>query len=396
LLLATMEHQKPPQPIEVAAGAASKDIVVTVEPRDGVIRGVVTLDGKTTPNVWVTARLLRPDGSLFPGDLGSSEPVLTDANGNFVIDHLRDRPYTLVAEGPRAASQGEKAAVKPGETTTIELQSLGALTGHVKLRGRPVASYDLRCRRGTVLAEPIELHVDTADGGYALDHLAPGHYRCGASTKAGNAAGEADVASAKATLELTLVPWATITGRAVNALTGAPVPHLPAQAYSYTGADDQVAAFAFFEGAKRPESAANGSFTIDHVANGSGHISLWDAPVTHPIGHKAYTVAAGARIDIGTVFVIPSQTGDPGTLGMDVKPSGNDAFEVTAVSADGPAAHAHLVVGDKITAIQGHTIAELTSDMVRRLVAPGTISAGQTLKLTLARGTTVTVTVSKL
>lgn len=376
-------------------GPALTDIVVTVEPHDGVIRGVTTFGGKPMRDVWVTARLLRPDGSLFPGDLGNSEPVLTDANGNFVIDHLRERPYTLVAEGPRAASRGEKAGVKPGETTTIELQSLGALTGHVKLRGRPVTSYDLRCRRGTADPNPIELHIDAADGGYALDDLTPGHYQCGASTKAGNAAGEVDVASAAATLEVTLVPWATITGRAVSPLNGAPVPHLPAQAYSYSGADDQMAASAFYDGDKRPKSEANGRFTIDHVANGPGHISLWDPPVTHPIGHKAYTVTAGARIDIGTVLVIPPLTGDPGTLGMDVHLSG-DAFEVTTVSADGPAAHARIVVGDKITAIQGHTIAELTSDMVRRLLAPGSIGAGQTLELTLARGTTVSVTVAKL
>ena len=149
LLLATEEHQHQPLPIEVAAGAALTNIVVTVEPHDGVIRGVVTLGGKATRDVWVTARLHRPDGSLFPGDLGNSESVLTDANGNFVIDHLRERPYTLVAEGPRGASRGEKAGVKPRDTTTIELQSVGTLTGHVKLRGRPVTSYDLRCRRGT-------------------------------------------------------------------------------------------------------------------------------------------------------------------------------------------------------------------------------------------------------
>lgn len=49
---------------------------------------------------------------------------------------------------------------------------------------------------------------------------------------------------------------------------------------------------------------------------------------------------------------------------------------VTIVSADGPAAHAGIVVGDKITAIQGHMIAELTSDIVRGLLVPGAIGAG--------------------
>ena len=136
--LMLMSYQDTPLPIEVATGAAITGIVVTVELRDGVIRGVATFGGKPARDAWVTARLHGPDGNLFPGEIGDSEPVLTDANGNFVIDHLRPRAYTLVAEGPRAASRGEKPGVKPGDTTTIELQSLGALTGHVKLRGRPV------------------------------------------------------------------------------------------------------------------------------------------------------------------------------------------------------------------------------------------------------------------
>jgi hypothetical protein len=392
-LLATEEQQIPPLPTEVAAGAALTNLVVTVEPHDGVIRGVVTLDGKPTRDVWVTALLQRPDGSLFPGDIGNSESVLTDANGNFLIDHLLERPYTVVAEGSRGASRGEKAGVKSGDTTSIELQPVGTLTGHVKMGGKPVTSYDLRCRRGT--ADPIDLHVEAADGAFALDYLSQGHYRCGAATKTGNAAGEIDIGSAPATMDLTLVPWATITGLAISVLDGAPVPQLPAQSYSYSGADDQVSAFAFYEGAKRPKTDANGRFTIDHVANGPGHVSLWDQRVRRPVGNRAYTVTPGARIDIGTVLVIPPRVGDRGTLGMDVKPSGA-AFEVTAVSADGPAAQAGIVVGDKITAIQGHTIAEITSDMVRRLLAPGAIGAGQTLKLKLARGTTVSVTVAKL
>jgi hypothetical protein len=393
MAVATMEKEKPSEPVEVAAGVDLTGIVVTVEPHDGVIRGVVTLDGKPTRDVWVSARLQRPDGSLWPGELGNSEPVLTDATGSFVIDHLLARTYTLVAEGPRGASQGEKAGVKPGDTTTIELQRVGTLTGHVRLRGAPVTSYDLRCRRWP--AEPIEVHIDAADGRFTLERLAPGHYQCGVSAKAGNAAGEVDVPAGATRLELTLVPWATITGRAISALNGAPVPHVLAQAYSNSGADYKAAASAMFGGDRKFESDANGRFTIARVANGPGHVSLWDSQIIRPIAHKPYRVTAGERVDIGTMWVVPPRAGDPGTLGLDVKLSG-DALEVTTVAPGGPASRADIVPGDKITAIQGHTITELTPKVAQLLLATGSIGAGQTLAVRLARGTTVSVTAAKL
>lgn len=394
LLMVKQRSKKQPEPIEITAGADVTNIVVTVEPHDGVIRGVVAIGGRPARDVWVTARLQDPEEMPIPEDIASSEPVLSDANGKFVIDHLlRARTYTVVAEGPRGESRGETVGVKPGEATTIELAATGALTGHVKMRGAPVTSYDLECRRG--YGDPIDIHVDAADGGYTIDHLAPGRYRCGVSAKAGNAGGDVVIAAGATTLDLTLVPWATVTGRAVSALDGTPVPHLHAQTFSESGADDRAEASAVFDGEKRHETDANGRFTIPRVANGPGHVSLWDPPFTHPIADKPYAVTGGARIDIGTMMVVPPRAGEPGTFGMSAKPSGG-ALEVATVTADGPASRAGIVSGDKITAIQGHTIGELTPEVAQQLLTSGNIGAGQTLAITLARGTTVRVIAAKL
>ena len=103
---------------------------------------------------------------------------------------------------------------------------------------------------------------------------------------------------------------------------------------------------------------------------------------------------SGERIDIGTLLVPPLRSNDPGTFGIDVKLSG-DALEVTTAAPASPASVAGIVIGDKITAIQGHTIAELTPDVAHTLVSSGSISVGQTLAVTLASGKTVNVTAAK-
>ena len=389
LLVLMAEKKKPPEPIDIASGADATGALVTVEAHDGVIRGVVTARGKATRDAWVTARLQPPEGEPpWPSEIVDSEPVPTDASGTFVIDHLRGGAYTLIADGPRGASHGEKTGVKLGDTTTIELQSFGTLTGHVMIGAVPVASYDLECRGPP---GPIDTRVDAADGGYSLDHLPPGHYRCSVSAKAGNAAGEVNVPG---TLDLAMVPWATVTGIAISALSGAPVSRLHADVLSDSGGGDKTAASSIFSGDNRPESDAAGRFTIDHVANGRGHVALWPHSITHPLASKEYTATPGQRIDVGTVMVVPPLVGDAGTLGMEAKLSG-DALEVTTVTAGGPAAQAGIVSGDKITAIQGNTIAELTPTVAQQLVASGAIGAGQTIALTLARGTTVSVNAAK-
>jgi predicted metalloprotease with PDZ domain len=169
---------------------------------------------------------------------------------------------------------------------------------------------------------------------------------------------------------------------------------LHADVVSDSGGGDKAAASAIFRGENRPETDAAGRFTIDHVANGRGHVALWPHSITHPLASKEYTAAAGQRIDVDTMMVVPPLDGASGTLGIEATLSGN-TLEVTTVIARSPAAQAGIVAGDEITAIQGHTIAELTPTVAEQLVASGAIGAGQTVAFTLARGTTVNVTAAK-
>jgi protocatechuate 3,4-dioxygenase beta subunit len=266
------EAKKKRPVIDLAAGAERTGVVVTVAARDGVIRGVVIgADGQPAPDSWVTAHLAPRAGMSVMGDYADyfgPPPVLTKEGGKFTIDKLRDGTYVVVADGPRGASRAQKTDVKPGDTITLELAPLGTLSGHVMQRAAPLAAYDLDCRGP---AGRVDRHVEAADGSYTLEHLAPGHYACEATADAGTADGEVEVPAGAATLELTLVPWASIVGTVVSVLTGKPVPNVAAIVSSGHGDTKEIANLLIGGG---PSTDASGRFTIDHVGAGSGSVTL--------------------------------------------------------------------------------------------------------------------------
>ncbi|HTR49268.1 MAG TPA: carboxypeptidase regulatory-like domain-containing protein [Kofleriaceae bacterium] len=390
---AKAEHER--EPIEVAAGAEHTGVVVTVEAKDGVIRGQVnTGDGAPAPDAWVTAHL-QPGGDIQSkfeevAYLSSTTPVLTGPDGKFTIDHLRKQTYTLVVEGPRGASHAERKDVKTGDSVTLTLAPLGTISGHVTQSGAAVPSFDVSC--GGPMGR-IDRHVDAADGSYSIEHLAPGHYTCDATTDGGNAAGAVDVPAGPATLDLALQPFATIVGTVVSVLDGSPVPGVAAIADAdHGGSQQQYVSLMFGNG---PMTDPSGHFEIQRVATGTGHVELMAmTSMGKSLATKPYTVTAGQHLDLGTISVVPPRNGDAGTLGMatDVEPTD---LAVTTVSAGGPAAAAGIVVGDKIVAIDGHAVTDLTGPVAETIVSSGTLAAGQSVALGLARGTTVTVTAAK-
>jgi hypothetical protein len=293
-----------------------------------------------------------------------------------------------VAEGPRGGSRAEKKDVKPGESITLTLAPLGTLTGHLLAGSAPVKTYDLACGGP---AGRVDRRIQSDDGAYSLEHLAPGSYDCEASTDGGTADGKVDVPAGSATLELKLAPWASIAGTAVSVLTGKPVPGLVAVASSGGYRDQMVSAL--FGGA--PTSDADGHFVVEHVGAGSGELMLLPKGGSfQPLVSKQYTAASGQRVELGEIKIVPPRDGDAGTLGMTTEVQG-DALTVTMVQPDGPAANAGIVVGDKIVSIEGRAMSELTPQTAQKVLASGTIGAGQAVTLGLARGPIVRVVAQK-
>jgi carboxypeptidase family protein/PDZ domain-containing protein len=381
------KDKKKPLEVELAAGAEKTGVMLTVEAHDGVIRGqVIGSDRKPAADAWVTARIVvaTPKG-MGPEDMDvtwfpTSEPVLTDGNGKFTIAKLKHGTYTVIADGPRGSSRAEKTGVKTGDSITIELQPLGALSGHVTLRGAPVTSYSIECKGP---AGEVDRPVSAVDGAYSLEHLAPGAYSCSVDSDNGTALGKIDVPAGSATLELALKPWASLTGVVVSMFNGAPVPNMNA----VSSGRDESSMMGIMTGTA-PKTDAAGRFELDKIGAGSGTLLIMDpgAGGFKPLATKPYTATEGQRIDLGTIKIVPPRQGDAGTLGMTTMPGGESELVVTYVKPGGPADQAGVKVDDKVKTIGGQTIAQMNVTNAWTYLSSGSIGVGVTVQLGLDRG----------
>ncbi|MBS1120038.1 MAG: hypothetical protein H6Q90_2266, partial [Deltaproteobacteria bacterium] len=373
---------------EVARGAALTDVTLTVEARDGWIRGVVLgPDLQPAPDTWVRTQAETPI-ALGAGVLGdrtmtiSYAPVLTNAEGKFVIERLRRGSYALVAEGPRASSRTVKAAVKTGDTVKLVLSPLGTLSGRVSANGRPVAAYELSCDGPSSIKRSIT--AADGNGGYTIDNVAPGAYSCSVNADEGSAIVKLEVPAGPIKLDFMLAGWGTVTGIAVNVLTGKPVPGLSLLAA--LPVKEGVYTFDTFDtlGDLGPRTDSNGRFVIERTPAGKGSVMVTSKDGL--VGMHAYQVAERGRVDLGRVEVIAPPTGEPGTLGMTTTTAPQDLLVVTSVTPDGPAARGGVAVGDRVVAIDGREPRSFVSNMRGLVVSSGMLSSGQLVELTIERG----------
>jgi protocatechuate 3,4-dioxygenase beta subunit len=382
---------KPLPEVVIAAGEAKTGVTVTVPAKDGVIRGsVVDADGNPVADAWVTGAIMPASDAAArmasAMELSDLMPQLSGSDGRFVLDHLRDGAYKLVAEGPRGASRAEQDNVKPGDTPRLQLATLGSLHGQVTSAGAAVTAYDLSC---TGPAGVIDRGVDASDGSYLLDRLAPGHYACNADADAGTGAGNAEVGTTSTELDLVIVGWATVTGTVVSVRDGQPVPNLNVLATPDSNMTPRGLLTALTGGG--PKTDATGKFAVPQVPQGQGKVTLFAPDAMAPLATQPYTAVSGQTVDVGVIKVVPPRQGDAGTFGLSVAPD-DQGLSVTNVTAGGPAAQAGVIVGDHVAAIDGHTIAELTPQVAGTLLSSGSIGIGEQVTLTLARGTSVTLT----
>lgn len=390
----TKDTDKSRATVKLAAGEAKTGVVLTVEARDGVIRGVVIApDGKPAADAWVTASrtVALPEGvpakyARYYSD--RSDPVLTGADGRFTIAELRSGTYTLEVDGPRGASHAAKPDVKPGDNVTVKLLALGSITGKVTAGGAPVTKFDIECDG----EKTGKQHVEAADGGYAVERLPPGAYTCEVTCDIGTGEGHVEVASEPAHLDITLARWATVTGVAVDVVSKQPVAGVIAMVSSENKADTQ--AFGNLMTGKAPTTDPTGRFTVERVAAGKGSVALMPKDSFTPLGSRAFTAAEGQRVDVGTIEIVKPRTGDAGTFGLGTEIE-EDKLMVASVADGGPAQAAGVQVGDRITAIDGRDVATLTLPIARTLLSSGMVGVGDTVMLTLERaGAPVQVSVT--
>ncbi len=211
-----------------------------------------------------------------------------DADGRFVVAVATDAPlHILVASAPEYASVA-KASVRPGEDVTIALPAAVALVGTVKDReGKPVANARVRA---LWLTDAVKSEKDArsgADGAYRISGLTPTPARgvwlayFGRGWLEVTADGFAPLfledalpagKGPEVRLDLTLSRGTVVTGKVLDAESGAGIPGARVALHSIEG----MQGFARESGgsfqnpwAPRPlfetESKADGSYRFEHV-----------------------------------------------------------------------------------------------------------------------------------
>lgn len=359
--------------VDLVDGVELGGLVLAVQPHAGTLRGgVVNEAGEPVARVWVSARRAPKDAwaefaawALQPPPI---ERVLTGADGTFAIDRVPSGTYVVSAEGDQGRTYGEQTGVEAGAQVEIVLAARGAVAGCVRLGASPVERFEVACRRG---AQAIVRAFDRPDGTYRLERMDPGEYRCEVSSDHGVAEGTVVVtAGGVATLDFELAPWASLTGTVVEIRSGQPVEGVLA----HTLGDSS-----------RSVTDERGRFVLERIRSGSGELWLVSpGDRNDPRALVRYEAPAGQCLDLGAIGISRRAPGVPGRLGVALVPG--DLLLVEGVDPGGAAEAAGVAPGDRIIAIDGVRVGDLTAEVARRLISPGSIGAGQRVLFVLDRG----------
>ncbi len=480
------EHRKEPnKPIEVRIEGTQSvtGLRLVVETRDKVIRGVVVgPDGAPVPDAWVTARLpfdleavmaeakgeaakkkdgerqgdgggdgsgggkrtrqvtitVGSGGSQVDSDEGTEEelaeadrrrerrygpaepPVLTGPDGHFEIKGLRHASYNIDAEGLKGSARGGVDSIKAGASgVVIRLETLAGITGRVTHAGEPVTTYMVEAsgptsRRTSVVA---------ADGTYRLNRLEAGTYRVSVTAPKGSTTGTVKVAANQvARRDLALIPYASVRGMLVDAISGEALDGMPVIAFADEGTDMGAQAMAVMTGGG-PRTDKEGKFRVGQLGSGKGNVIFFDGDQTSfsVVARQEFTLEPGEDLDLGTIrgkrgaSVPLAERGDVGMVittttfatrprapkaDDDEEPPAGDTAEtrylwVDTLTEGGAADDAGLQRGDRIVSIGGIEVAAVGPDLAEDMLDPRQVKAAQPIPVVYERaGRTSTVSIT--
>ena len=255
---------------------------------------VVDENGDPVADAWVIAHHRR--GKVT----ATSRPSLTNSSGQFIIRGLQPVPHTVTAASPQLGVRGVQTQIEPGTATRIVLRPPASLLVTVTQGGVPVTDYTL-----TLLAQSPHSRVVSSDTGrVAWKRIPLGTHLVVAETTAGIAWAEVTIGAARQeTLALALTPWASASGRAVDA-NGNPVAHVTIFAVpgSHKKLEDWVTFRTLRHGASPTMTDSHGYFELGTIPPGKFGLAVLQATTTIET-NGALEAASGEHIDLGTIHV---------------------------------------------------------------------------------------------
>jgi hypothetical protein len=374
----------------------TSNLKIVVQEDTGSISGVVTdAAGRPVGDAFITladAKLspyAKREALHWPVD----RPILTAPDGSFTASDLPRRTYAIRAYR-RGAGDAVVDNVAVGATVKIQLRTLGSIAGTVRSWNSTLdeLAITVRHNKGGERSE----HFFRTNGTFSVNDLPAGRYTIVAGAEGKESSIELDLAEGerKTDVVLELVSLVTITGRAVDVFTRKPIAGAYVRAHQPHGATRFSLSYDADDAARSTDDS--GRFTIKRAPLGT---LLLRALTRH--GHETVTmrtIAGTNVVDIGDLPVIPARVGMSGESGLDFVDNDDlseiDRWQVIVktVAANSPAALAGIKPGDVVTSVNGLDMRGYGAMNIWNLL---TSPPGTTLAFTLARGVTVSITLTK-
>jgi hypothetical protein len=170
-----------PQPrAELTRDGQVAELVVRLAEPETLSGWVLDEAGQGVPDVWVSASV---HDSQY-ADWRPAAPVLSDAQGAFVLLGLLPGRYDIAAKGGGGEAQLE-AVPSGGSGVRLRLQAYGSVSGSVtNAAGEPVSDFVVSYR---ALASGVGANLSGSRGAWSLPRLVPGNYRLAVSAARGTA-----------------------------------------------------------------------------------------------------------------------------------------------------------------------------------------------------------------
>lgn len=396
---------------QVVAGETA-EVKLIVESESETIRGrVVDEIGKPVTDAFIKAQReseksgasrARGRRRIRWGWWGSGSPIMTDTEGNFTVEHLSPGRYTVRAYR-KGGGEALVERVKAGTSVTITIKAVGSIAGTVKLAGGGVpADFSVSLRDDTTGFSRSESFFRTS-GAWSMTDLPAGNYTVSVGAAEGTAKQtvKLDTGQNRDGLKFVLEGRVDITGRVVDLTSKKPVPGMSVWVSPVKGSGGA----SFPSDRRKNISGPDGRFSLPKVPSGRVYVGAY--PVDWENGTYQYNrvirvLEPGAgTIDVGDLPVLKrrlplrERNGDLGYTIVQQDPGTDPSdrtYVVALVRTDGPAAGSGLKAGDEIVAVDGHDVRGENYMLYYALVRA---REGTTLRLGLARGATVSITLGK-
>ncbi len=397
--------------VQVRPGQVVRVRLVVESESHGIAGKVVDAGGKAVTDAFVMAQRESDAAGAVRGNARygvrwgwDRQPVLTDTDGSFQLEHLTKGSYTV-----RAYRRGGGEALAEGVATdsdvTLTIENTGTISGTVSLVGGGAPDEFTIGVVNEKSGYQRQEHFFRTGGRWAMRELPAGTMLVNVDAAQGTAQQTVALGDGeeKSGVTFQLEARTTITGTLVDLDSGKPVPAMLVMASPAKGAGGGFS-FRFGDDDKKHITDETGKFEVENAPAGKIFISAmpvdWNSS-PYSFGRKLVTVPGGGSHDIGQMR-IPRRRTEPrergGDLGFTLEESPPETepedyvLKVAMVRPGGPAEGSGLAVGDVIVSVDGHDVSGANVFLYYSLAQ---VKAGTAVRFGLARGDEVSITAGK-